>query len=499
MIAIDTVREREPQRQLSRLWSIVDRLLPRSAPEAFFQGFAAALVIACAAMTVLPALLQFKTHFGGGSQDGYWELAENLAHGHGYVFEPGGAPVLHRPFLLPLVYSPLTMLPEGLQRLVLTFLQSLVFGGVCFLLFDLGSRLRATAVARVTVAGLLLYPWFYVQVKNPINVVVQMFWIVLIVYLIAREFLGAFSKQDRSLPGRWSASAALLGLTSAAAVLTHGTMLLSVGLLLAGTTLAGVIGRSRRLALVPVVAACTAAVLVAPWTYRNWTVAHRFIPVATNAGFAYFWGNAHWELGGGPVEEQNQALRLAGIARPAAEVVHFSGIKERHLDELLDRKMVEDIKARPAAFVRKCFLNASEFYFPIVYDLIKPESEIKPKHARFFRIERLVQSLWHFAMWGLALLGLWRCRTARGSFLAMLLLLGGLLALVLPFFPFLTRCAHCRYAQVALPLLGILTANGLVELLPHFSRAHPPLFPKLRKGRVAGGHRATTSVCDKVL
>ena len=64
----------------------------------------------------------------GVAHDGYLQLAQNLAKGNGYVFEPNGPPVFHRPPLYPFLLVPIAYSPDYLQRPILVVFQSLLAG-----------------------------------------------------------------------------------------------------------------------------------------------------------------------------------------------------------------------------------------------------------------------------------------------------------------------------------------------------------------------------------
>ncbi len=451
------------------------RLLPRTAGSAFWRGSILSLFVGLTMATILPATLGLCTAFGGRLHDGYWDLATNLIRGHGFVFQPGGPPVLHRPPLTPVIFSPLTLLPTTMQRPSLVALQSIVVGAACFLLFDLTSRLRGAATASVAVGLLLFYPWMLLQVKHPMNALLQMLCVLLVVYVLARELIEGMQSQSPERGASWHVRAALLGLACAATVLTHGTMMLSVLLLLVATIGLGIWHRRRRLVLVPLVAGCIAVLAVAPWTYRNWNVSGRFIPVVSNAGLAYFWGYAHWTIAGDVHEEMAEAFRLAGIDASPPEVTHFWGTKDPALGALFDRRMIAHAVNEPLALVQKARLNGLAHYFPVVHDWLL--SDVRENEKWVYAAERIVQSLWHLVLWCLAIGGLCRSWRDRGT-RSLSLLLGIIAVLVFPYLPFLGDVVHCQYALVTIPLLMILAATALVSSAPNPANRPPSADPE---------------------
>jgi len=440
---------------------LLDRVLPRTRGQTFAWAFGLALLGGLAIILVLSPLTGCSLPFATRRHDGYWQLACNVVRGEGYVFEPGGPPVIHRPPLVPCLFAPLTFLPGKLQRPGVVLLQSLMVGATCWLLFDLASRSFGTRIARYSVGLLLAYPWLYWHVKDPMNVVTQTMLACLMLDLMLRELLATDARRRRAT--HWLLASVLLGAVMACAMLTHGTMLLSIPLILLLLIGVGIALRNERPVRVAVLAGAVTVACVAPWTWRNWKVAGRFIPVVSNSGYAYFWGNAHWRFPGDRTQgkERRRALVLAGVHDEISQVWHFSGLKDPEVDRQVNRRMVAHIRAHPAQFAEKTLLNAAEFYFPVVHDALGVNDLDGPAWVLY----RLVVSAWHGALWVLALVGLWRQRrpTTRGRWL---LALACVVLLAIPYFPFLVNIIHRQYVFQTMPLVCLLAASGLVTLLP---------------------------------
>lgn len=77
---------------------------------------------------------------------------------------------------------------------------------------------------------------------------------------------------------------------------------------------------------------------VAPWTYRNWTVFHEFVPVSTNGGWTLLTGN-NPEADGGYLGETSLAHDIGKDFEPTREV-------ER--DRIFQQRAVAWIKQNPA-------------------------------------------------------------------------------------------------------------------------------------------------------
>ncbi len=293
------------------------------------------------------------------------------------------------------------------------------------------------------------------------NVVTQTMLACLMLDLMLRELLATDARRRRAT--HWLLASVLLGAVMACAMLTHGTMLLSIPLILLFLIGVGIALRNERPVRVAVLAGAVTVACVAPWTWRNWEVAGRFIPVVSNSGYAYFWGNAHWRFPGDRTQgkERRRALVLAGVHDEISQVWHFSGLKDPEVDRQVNRRMVAHIRAHPAQFAEKTLLNAAEFYFPVVHDALGVNDLDGPAWVLY----RLVVSAWHGALWVLALVGLWRQRrpTTRGRWL---LALACVVLLAIPYFPFLVNIIHRQYVFQTMPLVCLLAASGLVTLLP---------------------------------
>lgn len=398
--------------------------------------------------------------FGGHGHDGYLEIAQNIARGNGFVFEPGGAPVLHRPPLYPLVIAPLTLLPQGLQRPSLILVQSAMVGVIAFLIFRIGGCLFGVSTARMAVVVFLLNPWVYWNAKNPMTPIVQAMLYTLFAAFVGSELLVIFGR--RTPPGRirvWFKRLAI-GTLAAGLALTHGAMLAVGVALLFILLVAGVARRNYQALKTSIIAIVIMSVLIAPWTYRNWVVFHRFIPVAGGGGLAYFNGNVHWagivpEPQRGGESYIDASLRVLGIEGTEVTLTHWKGFKDIELEDKANRKMIEHTRAHPGAFMKKVLLNAVEYYFPI---LTYPYLAVK-----VFSLEYLAITIFHLVLWALALVGIWRGRKEGTLWLSDGLLLSGIALYAVWFFPFGTGfIGHSLYTFGTMPFLSILAARGLV-------------------------------------
>jgi len=431
--------------------------LPRNGRDAFLlaAGAGCAIGLTLVAVVLREGAIQDGV-FGGDKQDGYIELARSLVRGDGYVFVPGGDPVSHRPPLYAFLLVPVGLLPDEWQRPALTVLQSLLLGATCSSTFLLAQRWFGDETARIASRLLLINPWLYWMTTVPMAPLLQM---ALYVWLVRLLFAGG--------PGERVASPSLLaGCVAGALALTHGSMLLSIPLLFG---VAGVLAlwrdppSLRRLA----VASLLTVACVAPWTARNWSVFQRFIPVASNAGLAYFAGSAHWGQGkvSGTVRPEDiwgapaaiEGLHMAGIDRPYDEVIHFYGLRDVELDARLQDLALAHAREDVPRLFAKVALNGLENYFPIVFQLVRG-SDSTPLERALASPLKLLRSAFYLGWWVFALVAF--LRPPRGRVLELALVVAALLAFVLPYLPFLTFVAHSMYNFGSLPCLAILAALG---------------------------------------
>ena len=441
------------------------RARPRDARDAFWI----AVGIGCAVGLVLAPLLvragaDSDQLFGGYAHDGHVELARSLARGDGFVFEPGGDSVSHRPPLYPLLLTPLMFLPEVLQRPALTVVQVLLLATAVASTFRLGARWFGVDTARLASRLMLVNPWLYWMTWVAMSPLLQL---ALFVWLL-RALFAQGSGTRVSSASLWA------GPLAAALALTHGAMLFSIALLFAtagalALRSAPALPALRRLALIGgLTLAC-----VAPWTLRNWLVFDRFIPVATNAGFAYFAGSAHWGHGspsgrlspemvfGTPAADEG--LYLAGLPDRYEDVAHFYGLRDVALNARLDALAFDHAREDLPRLARKMGLNALENYFPIVFSLVRHPADSLLERALSGKL-RLVRSLFYAGLWALALASFLRLPAGRGLEVGLLWFF--VAAYVLPYLPFLTFVSHSMYNFGSLPCLAILGALGWRALRP---------------------------------
>jgi 4-amino-4-deoxy-L-arabinose transferase-like glycosyltransferase len=433
-------------------------IYPTSICKAFVLGTILPLVVSTILLTAL-RLSGFPKSFGGTSHDGYMEIAGNLARGHGFVFTPGGPPVIHRPPLVSILYAPLTLAPALIQQYLIVGLQCLAIGGVCALVFDLVARMGRKERAPWAVLIILLFPWLYWHVMNPMNVVLQMFFIAGMLDIFARE-IAAMPRQSFQHQKDWIARALLCGLFAGAACLTHATVLGAIAILSGCLFLGIAIKKNLQLARFGVVGLLAMACVIAPWTWRNWREFRRFMPVSSGAGMIYFRGNVHWFVplysGDTPF---SKAFELAGMPTNPPPDVQYEGLTDVDTASWMDAAMTRDMVLHPGQFAAKMILNAMELYYPAFYNLYcamtREKGTAEPGPTPLFEV--IIITFWDVGLWMLALTAFIKQRHAQDRrFLAFMLLV--IAALVVPYLPFLAFIGHQQYIIQTIPYLSILVA-----------------------------------------
>jgi len=404
-------------------------------------------------------LTGLSKNFGGKGHDGYLEIARNVIIGNGFVFEPQAEPVLHRPPLYPLFLSPFTLLPEGLQRLCLTVIQSAMVGGIVFLIFRIARYLFDISTAKMAVVIFLLYPWVYWNAKNPMTAIMQGFLYILFVFLIGIYIFDVLKATDTSqAPKRRRAAWLAIGVTGAALVLSHGAMLALAVILLFIVFITAILKKNQRLAATSIMSGLVIMILIAPWTYRNWLVFKRLVPVTSNYGVAYAHGLVHWNICGDDAQRPNEtyetaALRFLGIEPDVSGYMQYLGLKDPEIDAKFNKKMKEHIRTQPGVFLKKLLLNSIEYYFPaFTYPFLA---------VKDFSLQKLAITIFHLLLWILAFIGIYRGRRQKKSRFNTNLMLALIVLYGVWYLPFVTFIGHSLYTFGTIPFLSILSARGL--------------------------------------
>jgi hypothetical protein len=443
---------------------ILKKLIPEKGSQAFWLSFFLCLFFCGMILFVVSPITSLSKNFGAGN-DGYIQLARSLAAGYGYVFEKDGPAVFHRPPLYPIFLVPVALFPQSLQRYIIVIPQSILVGFIGMMIFKMANRLYGQTIAIVALSLFLINPWVYWNAKNPMTPILQTFLYLIFAYFAAIELLRIFGL----LAGKRKFQQVLCGLVIGAAgaglALTHAAMLPMVFIFIFILFITAIF-RNKKHLLTALIAIRVSICLIAPWTYRNWIVFHKFMPISGGGGLAYFNGNVHWDF----IEQQPQkkgesyidaSLRVLGIEGTEKTETHWKGFKDICLEELANRKMSEHMKNHPVLFIKKIILNATEYYFPV---LTYPFLAVKS-----ISIEQIALTVFHLSLWGCAIIGI-LFRRSNYSLKSYLLLLAGIIFCSVWYFPFATFIGHSLYTLGTIPFLCILSATGIMCFLERKSR-----------------------------
>ena len=275
-------------------------------------------------VTVLPGI---------HDQVSYDALARSLLAGRGYTFSknwypftPANTPTAHWSFIYPLYLAGMYSI-TGYHPLAARIVQGVVGGAlICFLVYRIGRRVVDEDTGLVGAGLAAIYGYF---VYYNVALMTETFFIVFVLFSLYLSL----ELKERPTVTRWI----LLGLTLGMAALFRQTILLFVPFLLLWLLFEA---RKREVRwwhfTLPIV---VIALLIAPWTVRNYLIYHQFLPLNSNAGYAFYASNnpnlgTDWrnELVVVPVPEElvgqneaklNQALTLKGFEFIIADPLRY--------------------------------------------------------------------------------------------------------------------------------------------------------------------------------
>jgi 4-amino-4-deoxy-L-arabinose transferase-like glycosyltransferase len=300
-------------------------------------------------------------------QVSYHTLALRVLDGHGFSFGEGwwpatqaNQPTAHWSFLytgfLAAVYA-----VSGANPLVGRLVQAVVVGVLQPLFtYRIGNRLFGQTVGLVSSAIVACYAYF---IYYSGALVTESLFIVALLWALDAAIRLPDPPRGKS---RWAGLSGWLELGAAfgAAVLLRQVVILVVPLVVAWicrrTRVANALGtggvRPSASWLVSGVAttALTIVLCVAPWTVRNWSVFHELVPLNTNAGFAFYWGNH-------PVHGNGFVPILPGPEYGRLIPSELEGLNEARLDRALMRRGFQLVASAPIRFLRVSVSRVPEY------------------------------------------------------------------------------------------------------------------------------------------
>ncbi len=387
-----------------------------------------------------------------GDPYGYVAMARSLLNGEG--FAPYGS-VLNRrgplyPALIALVYA-----ITGDHPVIMQLIQGAMLGGVCALVFAIGRRLYNTRTGVIAAVICAIHP---ALLRYVADFHIETFLTLLSTLAIWRSVL--------LLEKPTAKNGALFGICAALGALAKPVLLLYPVVFAAWWVViargAGVRreahrpdrpaeGGAGRMWLfarwVPVSAIFVAmAMVILPWTYRNYRSSGHIVLITTGFGDAflrgYIFSQTDYALLRRPpyTDAENESnATFRALCSDAGTVWQRNDVES---EQILSRAAKAKLRSDPAAFARKFVVQLFTFWYEMTS-----------------LVNSLVAGIAALALWMMALIG-WRRSRAEGHvawpLLLPILCLNIALAVLL---------ALGRYSVPVLPALVILAAFGVDTLL----------------------------------
>lgn len=298
---------------------------------------------------------------GISDQLSYHLLAMRVADGSGFSFAeghwpatPAGEPTAHWSYLYTL-YLAAVYATAGVQPLVARLLQATVVGVLHpWLAFRIGHRLFGPVSGTLAAVFAGVYGYFVYYAGGLLT---EAFYFVAILW--------TFDVATRLAAGRstpplrtWIELGVAIGVTALLRqVFLVFTPVLALWLCLVapdpGSRWAW--GRLRPRVRGVAVTALAAALLIAPWTIRNYRAFGQFVPLNTNAGFAFYWGNH-------PAHGSRFVPLFSGPTYATLIPAELRDLNEAALDRALLGRAFDEIARDPWRYVRLSITRVPEYF-----------------------------------------------------------------------------------------------------------------------------------------
>lgn len=355
-------------------------------------------------------------------QISYDELARRVVEGHGFTFATGhwpatraGEPTAHWSYLYTL-YLAAVYAVAGFQPLIARLVQAVAVGLLHpWLAWQLGRRLGGQRVGLLAALFSAAYVYFFYYAGA---LVTESFYILAVLWTLDVSLRLADDQPTTARAPHTRRSPAHLwlelGLAIGLAALLRQVFLLFVPFLClwlwwrARAREAGEPAAARRRPvatwLTPKGAAIAAAVMalvVAPWTVRNYQSFGTFVLLNTNAGYAFFFANH-------PIYGNNYVPLLGSGDRSYYDLIpkELLPLNEAELDRALLARGACFVVDDPARFAALSLGRAREYFkfWP------SPESSLLSNVSRVGSFALALP----FMLYGVCL-ALWRCRRSEAS------------------------------------------------------------------------------------
>lgn len=211
---------------------------------------------------------------------GFYTLVDRWFHGYGYSFasELGCSSAYRSPgylFFLTALYTFFSPSNTWAQAIV----QNIFVVGALWMTYVVGKRLVDPRAALVGGFIMACYPYTFYHYTQYYHTFLQSFFLLIVVWCVLR--LEDTKRLKYAVYG---------GLSIGSLAYVQGTILPATPLI-SLWILWRLWPEWKRAVLAVGIMAVLSAGLIAPWTYRNWTVFHQFVPLTTDLGHALFKAN----------------------------------------------------------------------------------------------------------------------------------------------------------------------------------------------------------------
>lgn len=256
---------------------------------------------------------------------GFFTLVDSWFKGFGYSFahQAGCASAYRSPgflFFLTALYSIFSPSNTWAQAII----QNLFVIGVLWLVYAVGKRLVGRRAALVGAFLMAAYPYTFYHYTQYYHTFLSSFFLLLLIWFLlkleeSRRFRHAFGA----------------GIALACLAYVQGTILPAMPPVVVWLI---VMWRPdwKRTMIAAFMIAATSVAMIAPWTYRNWTVFHRFVPLTTDLGFGLAKAN----------NENIFALTKFGYPQEVVDVETVSATNPGFVQYRLEPNVEEDLRQR---------------------------------------------------------------------------------------------------------------------------------------------------------
>ncbi len=135
------------------------------------------------------------------------------------------------------------------------------------------------------------------------------------------------------------------------------------------------------------------ALVIAPWTYRNYKKFGRFIPISYNSGYVLYINNNHYNATGAWMDLQ-EADAPQHVKDQIAEILSQKDVKLAHeIEPIIKKQAKEWIRQNPLEFAKLGVLRLSSTFFDGSWDIdawaMNDDEEIQKEYEKWNKKEKI--------------------------------------------------------------------------------------------------------------